>query len=501
MADQRDNGSHTSTRSDEEPSAEAGREARDGLQMSSALMLDLARRAAEFVVEWKESLPGKDAWDGEFRQVLEEQLMEDPPEEGRPAEEVLERAARDILPLSFRHEHPRSFAFIPSSPTWPGVLADFLAAGYNINQCTWLVASGPSQVELVVIDWLRRWMGYPESAGGLLTSGGSAASLDAFVAARESAGHPERATVYMSDQSHSAHVRAARIIGIRPECIRLLPSDDRFRLDVDALARAVAEDRDAGFNPIAVCANAGASSTGAIDPLEAMADYCEAEGVWLHVDAAYGGFAVVTEDGKKLLHGIERADSIGLDAHKWFFQPYEAGGLLVKDAGTLEKAFAVRHDILQDTIWGANHPNFSDRGLQLSRSFRALKIWMSVQTFGMSEFRRAVAQGMELAAGAGAYVRESSVLELLIPVSLGIVCFRVHPANADLDEETLDEINRTVLAHVFWDNPAFVSSTLLHGTFALRLCILNHTTTWEDVRETLKAVERFGKEVVSKAAS
>ena len=169
----------------------------------------------------------------------------------------------------------------------------------------------------------------------------------------------------------------------------------------------------------------------------------------------------------------------------------------MKDAGTLEKAFAVRHDILQDTIWGANHPNFSDRGLQLSRSFRALKIWMSVQTFGMSEFRRAVAQGMELAAGAGEHVRKSSVLELLIPVSLGIVCFRVNPANADLDEETLDEINRTVLAHVFWDDPAFVSSTLLHGTFALRLCILNHTTTWDDVRKTLEAVERFGKAVVS----
>ena len=265
-----------------------------------------------------------------------------------------------------------------------------MAAGYNINACTWLIASGPSQLELVVIDWFRRWLGYPESAGGLLTSGGSAASLDAFVAARESADYPERATVYMSDQSHSAQIRVAKIIGVRPECIRLLPCDERFRLDVEALARAVADDRAAGFNPIAVCANAGASSTGAIDPLEAMADYCETEGIWLHVDAAYGGFAVVTEEGKKLLRGIERADSIGMDAHKWFFQPYEAGCLLVKDARTLESAFAVHHDVLQDTIWGANHPNFSDRGLQLSRSFRALKVWMSVQTFGMAAFRRAV---------------------------------------------------------------------------------------------------------------
>ena len=209
-------------------------------------------------------------------------------------------------------------------------------------------------------------------------SGGSAASLDAFVAAREAAGHPERATVYMSDQSHSAHVRAARIIGIRPDCIRMVASDDRFRLDMQALARALREDRDAGFNPITVCANAGAASTGAIDPLEAMADFCAAQKVWLHVDAAYGGFAAVTEEGRKLLRGIERADSIGLDAHKWFFQPYEAGCLLVKDSRTLEDAFRVGPDILQHTIWGGNHPNIADRGLQLSRSFRALKVWMSI---------------------------------------------------------------------------------------------------------------------------
>lgn len=268
-----------------------GSEAHDGLRMAPELMLDLARKAAELVVERIEGLPQESAWEGDFQQILADQLMEDPPEHGRPAEEVLERAARKILPIAARNDHPRFFAFIPSSPTWPGVLADFMAAGYHVNQCTWLTSSGPSQLELVVIDWIRRWIGYPESAGGLLTSGGSAASLDAFVAAREAAGHPERATVYMSDQSHSAQVRAARIIGVRPECIRKVASDERFRLDMEALARAVADDRASGFNPIAVCANAGAGSTGAIDPLEAMANYCEAERIWLHVDAAYGGFA------------------------------------------------------------------------------------------------------------------------------------------------------------------------------------------------------------------
>ena len=211
------------------------------------------------------------------------------------------------------------------------MLADFIAAGYNINACTWLVASGPSQLELVVIDWFRRWLGYPEGAGGLFTSGGSAASLDAFVAAREAAGHPERGTVYMSDQSHTAFLRAAIIAGIRRECIRKVPTDRHFRLDMDALAEQVARDRADGFNPVAICANAGTASTGTIDPMDAMADYCASEGIWLHVDAAYGGFAVVTGAGKRLLAGIERADSIGLDAHKWLFQPHEAGCLLVKD--------------------------------------------------------------------------------------------------------------------------------------------------------------------------
>ena len=478
------------------PKVGSDAQATGDLQMSRGQMLDLGQKALELVVERIESLPGENSWEGEFRQVLEDQLLEDPPEDGRPAAEVIERAAREVLPLTARNDHPRFFGFIPSSPTWPGVVADFIAAGYHINQCTWLVASGPSQLELVVIDWFRRWIGYPEGAGGLFTSGGSAASVDAFVAAREAAGHPERATVYMSDQSHSALSRAAMIVGVRRDRIRMIPSNAHFRMDMDALSRAVAEDRDAGLTPIAVAANAGTTGTGAIDRLEEMADFCAAEGLWLHVDAAYGGFAVVTERGKRLLRGIERADSIGLDAHKWLFQPYEAGCLLVKDENTLKDAFAVRPDILQDTVWGANHPNFSNLGLQLSRSVRALKVWMSIQTFGMAAFRRAVEKGMELSARAEEYVRASPVLEAMNAVTLGVVCFRVNPVDEDLDEETLDKVNRIVLARMFWDDPAFMSSTLLHGTFVLRMCIINHTTTWDDVRETLETIERFGSEAL-----
>ncbi|MXX19304.1 MAG: aminotransferase class I/II-fold pyridoxal phosphate-dependent enzyme [Dehalococcoidia bacterium] len=472
-------------------------DATTGLQMSHEQMLELGRQALDLLVERMENLPAEQAWDGEFRQVLDAHLAEDPPEGPNPASEVLDRLAQNVLPFSARLDHPRFFGFIPTSATWPGVIADFLAAGYLFNQCTWLVASGPSQIELVVIDWFRRWIGYPEGASGLFTSGGSAASVDAFVAAREAAGHPEVATVYMSDQSHSALPRAAVIVGVRREHIRKVPSDSSFRLDMEALSQAVADDRAAGLNPIAVCANAGTSSTGSIDPLEELADFCEAEGLWLHVDAAYGGFAVVTERGRELLRGLERADSVGLDAHKWFFQPYEAGCLLVKDRETLSDAFHMPHDILQDTVWGADHPNFADIGLQLSRSARALKVWMSVQTFGMDAFRRAVEGGMELADRAQEYVSASPTLEALSTPELGIVCFRVNPGGNLLDEAALEGVNRTVLAQMFWDDPAFMSSTMLHGTFALRMCIINHTTTWDDVRETLEAVERFGQKALS----
>jgi glutamate/tyrosine decarboxylase-like PLP-dependent enzyme len=469
--------------------------ARSELVLPPEEMLALAERAAALVVDRLERLPSEPAWRGATRAELETSLREPAPEEGRPALEVLERAALEILPVASRVDHPRFFAFVPGSATWPGVLADFLCGGHNTFQGTWLSASGPSQVELVVLDWFREWIGYPDTASGLFTSGGSAASLDAFVAAREAAGAPEGATVYMSDQSHSALVRAATIVGIRPERVRKIPTDPYYRIELDALARALRDDRAAGLSPVAVCANAGATNTGAIDPLHAMADFCEREGLWLHVDAAYGGFAVLSEKGKELLAGLERADSIAMDAHKWLFQPFEAGCLMVKDVARLEAAFAVQAEYLQDAQWGSEHPNFSDRGLQLTRQFRALKVWMSVQTFGLAAFRRAVAKGIELADRAEEYVRASELLEIANPASLGVVCFRYHPRGAGYAPDRLEALNRRVQAKVIDTGRAMLSSTRLRGSYSLRFCILNHQTTWQDVLETLQAIERFGAEI------
>ena len=458
------------------------------LQMAPETMRELAHHVADILIERNVRLPRERAWEGDFRDALADRLDEDPPETGRPAREVIDRAARDVLSNTLRLDHPRSFGFVPTCPTWPGVLADFIASGFNVNAATWLVASGPSQLEAVVIGWFRQWFGLPDGAGGLMTSGGSAAALHGLVAAREAAGNPDRPVAYMSDQSHSAQVRAARIVGVRPDRIRLLPTDTSGRVDPGAVAEAIAADRAAGCAPMVVCANAGTPTRGAVDALPALADLCAAERVWLHVDAAYGGFAILTPRGAAALEGIERADSINVDPHKWLFQPYEAGAILVRDAGTLERAFAIQHDVLQDSVWGAKHANLADQGIQLSRSFRALKVWMSIQTFGMAAFRAAIENGLDLAARAAEYADGSRTLELL-SASLGMVCFRVNPGG--LGEDVLARLNRKVLAHVFWGEQAFLSSTMVNKQFVLRLCILNHNTTWDDVRETLEAVERF----------
>ena len=470
---------------------------RSELEMSPEQMMASAQRAAELVIERIQNLPEEPAWRGGSRSELEAIMREEPPEEGRPSHEVIERAAHEILPIAGRVDHPRFFAFVPSSPAWPGVLADFMAAGHNIFQGTWLGASGPSMLEVVVMDWFRSWIGYPETAGGLFTSGGSAASLDGFVAAREAAGAPMHPSVYMSDQSHTALIRAATIVGVRPESVRMVPTDEHFRLDMNELHSMIVEDQKSGLTPIAICGNAGATNTGAIDPLDEIADYCESEEIWFHVDAAYGGFAILTDRGAGLLKGLERADSIAMDAHKWLFQPFECGCLMVKDIQKLEKAFSVQPEYLQDTQWGRDHPNFGDRGLQLSRSFRALKVWMSVQTFGMAAFRRSIAQGIDLAERAEAYIRESDVLHIANPASLGVVCFRVNSRAAGLNNEELEEINKAVQARVIEEGVAMMSSTRLRGLYSLRLCILNHTTTWEDVRFTLAAIEDFGREAIN----
>ncbi len=478
------------------PIADKKSENTSRLSMSREEMLNLTNRVSEILVDHNLTLASQDAWDGEFSDGIAKNFMTDPPEDGRNIDEVLEQATKKIFPYSLKLAHPKSFGFVSVSPTWPSVIADFLVSGMNSNVCTWLVASGPSQIELTVIEWIRQWLGYPDTAGGLLTSGSSVASVEAFVVAREAADNPTRATVYMSDQTHQSIIRAARVIGIPSDNIKKIPSDDSFSIDVNQLAETVVEDVNKGLQPVLIVANAGTTSTGAIDSLDWIADFCESQNIWFHVDAAYGGFACITQRGKTLLKGIERADSITLDAHKWLYQPYEVGCLMVKDLQKLENVYGMRSDVLQDTVWGKDHPNIANRGIQLSRTFRAFKVWMSVQSFGMKAFRDSVEQCLVLADKAQHYIQKSSSLQLLSPVVLSIVCFRFNPKSSNLSETAIEQINRKILVRVFWEDDAFMSSTMVNGAFTLRICIINHSTTWNDVKETLDVVETFGTEAL-----
>lgn len=439
------------------------------------------------------TLDEQPAWRTATRAEMEARLRQGPPATPQPFEAILEQLVGDALEFAGRIDHPRFVAFVPTSPTWPSILGDFLAAGFNIFQGTWLESAGPSEIELIVLDWFREWLGLPPGASGLLLSGGSAANLTALVVARHArlGGPDPDAVIYASEQVHSSMERAAAILGFRRERVRLLPTDSRFRLRPEALAAAVDADAAAGLRPFLVVANGGATSTGAIDPLGEIAGLCAARGLWLHVDAAYGGFAVLTERGRAWLDGIGRADSVTLDPHKWLFQAYEAGCLLVREGRLLRDAFRVMPHYLQDTAVEdeAAEVNFGERGIQLSRMARAIKIWVSLKYFGVPAFRQAIDTALDLALEAERRIRASPELELLSPAMLGVVAFRRHPPGID-DAARLERINAALLRRVLDSGLAMVSSTRLHGAYALRLCIMNYRTRAEDVHRILDAFER-----------
>ena len=419
---------------------------------------------------------------------MRRRLAGPPPEQPGDYGEVLARLLADVLPYASRTDHPGYFAFVPSFTTWPAALAELTAAAANPYCGAWMESAGPAQVELQVIDWFRDWLGMPPSTSGVLVTGGSAANLTALLVARDAAGGPsDDEVVYVSDQAHSSLARTARAMGLRPHQVRVLPTDDRWRLQPGPVIAAVRADRGAGRVPFALCASGGSTNTGAVDPLADLADVCAAEGLWLHVDAAYGGFAALAPKGRELLAGVERADSVTLDPHKWLFQPMECGSVLVRDGARLERTFAVHPDYLDDNdASGDGEVNFADRGLQLSRGFRALKVWVSVQTFGLAAFRAAVQRNLDLAEFAETLVRGHPDLTLMAPAVLGVVCFRREWPGCD---ETETERRGLALARALEQSgTALVSSTRLAGRHAIRLCVLNPTSSEADVR---RVVEHF----------
>jgi len=420
---------------------------------------------------------------------MERRLAEPAPEQGRDFDGLLERLDRDVLPFVGHFDHPRFFGYIPGAGTWPAALGDLIAAATNIDAGAWREASGPSQLELTVLDWFREWIGYPVESAGVLGSGGSAANLTAIACAREALVGPMSARIvaYASDQTHSSVARAVRHLGFRPDQLRVIASDERLRIRIEDLAAAIDADTAAGRLPFLVVANAGTTSTGAIDDLAGVAQLCQKRGLWLHVDGAYGAFAALTERGRQALAGLELADSVTLDPHKWLAMPFEVGCLMVRDGAALERAFALHPEYLterHDEQWPVN---FADRGLQLTRSSRAIKVWLAIQTFGVEAFRAVIDRSMDLAIEAQRLIEADERLELVTPAALGVVTFR-RRAEAGEVAADCDRRNEAIVRAVSVEGRALVTSTTVRGRCAIRLCVLNHGSGPDDVAAAIEAV-------------
>ena len=414
---------------------------------------------------------------------LRERLAEPVPEQPSAPDAVLDQLAREVLPFVQHGDHPRFFARIPGPSNPVGVFADALAAGLNVFVGSWTGGSGPATIELVTLDWLRELFELPAGTEGAFVSGGSVATLNALAAARThvlGADARTRGVAYLSDQAHASCSRALRTLGFADEQIRVLPTASELRMQVSELAAAVAEDRAAGRKPFAIVATAGTTNTGAVDPLPPLADLCRDEGIWLHVDAAYGGPAVICDAGRPLLKGIERADSIAIDPHKWLFQPYECGVVLVRHPGALAAAFALHPEYLADVSGRTGEVNFFDRGVQLTRGFRALKLWMTLKVYGLAAVRRGIEHGIRSAERAEELLR-SAGWQIATPAQLGIVSFR-RGDDAARHLRTVSEMQA--------EGVAAISSTVLHGVTVLRMCAIHPATSESDLELTVSALER-----------
>ena len=402
---------------------------------------------------------------------------------------LLARLDQDVLPFVGHFDHPRFFGYIPGAGTWPAALGDLIAAATNIDGGAWREAAGPSQLELTVLDWFRDWIAYPDAAAGVLVSGGSAANLTAIACARETIVGPmsPRIVAYASDQTHSSLARAARHLGFRPDQIRVLATDERFRIRLDDLSAAIDADTQAGRLPFLVIANAGTTNTGAVDDLAAISALCRERGIWLHVDGAYGAFAALTERGRAALAGLELADSVTLDPHKWLAMPFEVGCLMVREGANLERAFELHPEYLRERHEDREAINFADRGLQLTRASRAIKIWLAVQTFGLDAFRRVIDRALDLTIEAQARIESDDRLELVSPASLGVLTFR-RRGQPGMSAEVVDRRNEEIVSQLAAGGDVLLTSTTIGGRYAIRLCILNHTSAAADVAFALDLV-------------
>jgi len=465
------------------------------LELSGADLRDLMEDVLDRVAAHVDSLPAQPAHDLEGAEALARALAEPAPEGAAPPAEVLDLLFDRAVPTSFTTAGPGYPAYIPGGGLLHSAVADFIADAVNRYTGLWLPAPGLVQLETNVLRWLCEVVGYPTTALGILTSGGSLANFSAIVAARVSRLGDAflDGTLYVSDQVHHSVVKAARLAGFPESSIVSIPSDERFRMRVDRLTAAVARDRAAGRRPFLVVGSGGTTNTGAVDDLPALAALATREGMWFHVDAAYGGFFVLTERGRHTLTGLSQADSITLDPHKGMFLPYGTGALLARDPSALHAAHSTEGAYLPAMQEETERVDFCQLSPELSRPFGCLRLWLPLKLAGLAAFRQALDEKLDLAQRAADGLARIPGIEVVAPPALSIVAFRA--TRAGLGTEATNALNRRLLEAVNRRGRVFLTGTTVNGRFLCRICVLSFRThadridlALEDLRAALKEV-------------
>ena len=468
------------------------------------LMRTLGHRMVDDMLTYLQTVRDRHVWQP-IPSEVKAYLNQPVPMKPQGPEQTYQDFLEYVLPHPMGNIHPRFWGWVIGTGTPLGMLADMLAAGMNPN------VGGADHVanyvELQVLDWCKEMLAYPAEASGLLVSGGSMANLVGLTVARNTKAEfdlrqqgiyacPRKMTLYGSKETHSSVQKAVELLGLGSDAFRQIRVNEDFQIDLSELEAAIARDRKAGCQPFCVVGNAGTVNTGAIDDLERLAHICEGEKLWFHLDGAFGALAALSPELRPLLAGMEKADSLAFDLHKWMYMPYEVGCALVRQEEVHRKAFALTPDYLTHSERGLAGGKiwFSDYGVQLSRGFRALKVWMSIKEHGVQKYAKLIQQNVEQARYLAKLVEDSADLQLLAPVPLNIVCFRF-VADQQKDE-TLNELNKELLIQLHESGVVAPSYTLINGKYALRVAITNHRSRRQDFEVLADEVVRLGKKLV-----
>jgi aromatic-L-amino-acid decarboxylase len=462
------------------------------LELSTEEMLRMGETALRFIVDHIAQLPDASCNNLDHSLHVIDMLSESPPEEGADFEPILDFLMNKAIPASITHPHPAFMGYIPGGGLYPSAVADFIAAATNRYVGVSFAAPVLACLERSVLDWFSQWMEYPDSARGILTSGGSLANFSAIVTARKHliGDDLSKGIVYMSDQTHHCVPKVANLAGIQEKNIRMLGVDENYRAIPEYFADAIDEDTQRGLKPFLLVGNAGTTNTGAVDPLTELGEVARRFGLWYHLDAAYGGFFNLCEEGRKVLGGIGSSDSVVLDPHKGLFIPYGTGSLLVKDGELLRKAHVMSADYIQDHPVPEDEWDTADYSPELSRSFRGLRVWLPLKLFGVRAFRENLAEKLRLTQWIYERLVEEPGFECLSHPQLSAFAFRYLPKKGDTDA-----FNQELLKAIVASKKLYLSSTRLDGKFVIRLCILGFRTHMKEVEMAFDLIRTTARDL------